>query len=263
MPDGTHIELGNAMITMIEPTREPDRLREYNRWYEHDHAYSGVLVGPWAFSFRRWVATKPLKDLRYPDPSTVADPVSQGSYIAFYWYLKDRVDEHFAWAFPQTQWLHEEGRMNAEREHVSTSLYEFRGAVNRPGWPVPPEVTLDHPYEGLVVAWLDRSPDADYADLDRWTREEWLPTLVRDGTPIAQALVFAPRDFPNVPDSSVGGREKLCCAFFLQCDPRDAWAAHFADLSEGVAASGVGTVGLVAPFIPVIPGTETYSDELW
>ena len=64
----------------------------------------------------------------------------------------------------------------------------------------------------------------------------WLPTLVRDGTPIAQALVFAPRDFPNVPDSSVGGGEKLCCAFFLQCDPRDAWAEHFADLSEGVAA---------------------------
>jgi len=86
---------------------------------------------------------------------------------------------------------------------------------------------------------------------------------VRDGTPIAQALVFAPRDFPNVPDSSVGGGEKVCCAFLLQCDPRDVWAEHFADLSAGVAASGFGTLGLVAPFIPVIPGTDTYSDELW
>jgi hypothetical protein len=28
--------------------------------------------------------------------------------------------------------------MNPDREHVSTSLYDFRGSVNRPGWPVPP-----------------------------------------------------------------------------------------------------------------------------
>src|SRR5689334_23938404 len=60
MADGTHIDLGHAMITMVEPTRDPERLREYNRWYEHDHAYSGVLVGPRAFSFGRFVATKDL-----------------------------------------------------------------------------------------------------------------------------------------------------------------------------------------------------------
>ena len=53
MADGTHVELGHAMITLVEPTTDPERLAEYNRGYEHDHAYSGVMVGPWAFSEQR------------------------------------------------------------------------------------------------------------------------------------------------------------------------------------------------------------------
>jgi hypothetical protein len=262
MADGTQIDLGHAMITMVEPTHDPDRLREYNRWYEHDHAYSGVLVGPWAFAYRRWVATQPLKALRVPDPSTVADPVTNGSFIAFYWYLDGKVDEHFAWSFPQTQWLHEQGRMNPDREHVSTSLYDFRGSVNRPGWPVPAQIALDHPYAGLVVAWLDRAPSANESDLDAWILEKWLPAVASDGSPVGQALSFAPRDFPNVPGSGVGVGEKRCVAFFLQSDPRDAWSDHFAPLQSAVDGTGVATLGLLAPFIPVIPGTDTYLDEL-
>jgi hypothetical protein len=263
MADGTQVELGHAMITMVEPTHDPARLREYNRWYEHDHAYSGVMLGPWAFAYRRWVATKALKALRYPHTSTVADPVTNGSFIAFYWYAKDHVDEHFAWSFPQTQWLNEQGRMNAERTHVSTCLYDFRGAVNRPGWPVPAQITLDHPYEGLVVAWLDRGADASYEQMQRWAQDKWLPSLATEGSPIAQALVFAPRDFPGVPNTGIGNGEKLCVAFFLQCDPRDVWAEHFTGLSAAVSGSGLATLGLVAPFIPVIPGTDQYLDELW
>lgn len=263
MADGTHVDLGAAMITMVEPTRDPDRLREYNRWYEHDHAYSGVLVGPWAFSYGRWVATRPLKDLRYPTPSTVADPVDDGSFIAFYWYLKDKVDEHFAWSFPQTQWLTENGRMNADRTHVSTSLYDFVGSVNRPGWPVPAEIALDHRYPGLVVTWLDRAEGAADGTLESWLLDTCIPSVARDGSPVAQALVFAPRDFPGVPGSGVGVGQKLLVAWFVQRDPRDAWAEHFAGLGDAVKASGLATVGLAAPFIPVVPGTDTYLDQLW
>jgi hypothetical protein len=262
MTDGTHVDLGYAMITMVEPTHDPVRLREYNRWYEHDHAYSGVLLGPWAFSYRRWVATRPLKELRYPDPSSVASPVTAGSFIAFYWYLKDHIDDHFAWAFPQTQWLTEQGRMNGEREHVSTSLYDFVGAVNRPDWPVPPEIALDHPYDGLVVVWLDRAATAAGDAMVRWACDDWLPSLTAADSPIAQALVFTPRDFPNAPGTGVGVGERVCCAMFLQSDPREVWAEHFAGLSAVVDGSGVGSVGLAAPFIPVVPGTTTHLDEL-
>ena len=263
MADGTHIDLGHAMITMVEPTRDRERLREYNRWYEHDHAYSGVMVGPWAFSYRRFVATRDLKALRSPEPSTVADPLSAGSFLAFYWYLDGRVDEHFAWSFPQTQWLTEHGRMNPDREHVSTSLYDFRGARNRGSWPVPAEITLEHPYGGLVATWLDRTPDACTDSVVGWALDEWAPAVLATGDAIAQALVFTPRDFPGVPGSGVGVDEKVLVAWFLHDDPRVDWPATEAALVAPLGSSGAPTLGFLGPFVPVVPGTETYLDELW
>jgi hypothetical protein len=153
--------------------------------------------------------------------------------------------------------------MNADRDHVSTSLYEFRGSVNRPEWPVPPEIALDHPYKGVAAVWIDRADDASYDSLDAWVRETWLPTRLTAGSAVAQALVFAPCDFPGVPDSGVGVGEKLLVACFLTADPRDVWESEFGSVADSVAASGLGTLGLAAPFIPVIPGTETYLDQLW
>ena len=151
MTAGEHIDLGQAMITMIEPTKDRELLSEYNRWYEHDHCYSGVMVGVGAFSFGRFVATRALKNYRFPIESTVASPIDQGSFIAFYFYLDGTIDDHFAWSFPASRQLGADGRLNTDRTHISTSLYDFRGSVNRPGWPVPAEVSLDHRYKGLVV----------------------------------------------------------------------------------------------------------------
>lgn len=259
---GTHIDLGGAMITMVEPTRDPDKLREYNRWYEHDHCYSGVMVGPGAFSYGRFVATRPLKDLRLAPRPSVADPIDTGTFIAFYFYVAGSLDQHFAWSFGETPKLAEQGRMNGDREHVSTSLYDFCGSVNRPGWPVPAEIALDHRYPGLVVGWLDRAADATNADVERWVRETWAPAALA-GSSIAQVLTFAPRDFPGMAGTGVGVGDKVLVACFLQCDPREAWDGRFTGFGDAVEASGVGTLGLLAPFVPVVPGTTTYLDELW
>ena len=68
-----HIELGHSMITLVEPHR--DKVEEYNRWYEHDHAYAAVTSAPGCFAYGRFVATRSLKALRYPDPSAVANSV--------------------------------------------------------------------------------------------------------------------------------------------------------------------------------------------
>ena len=263
MTDGTHIDLGSAMITMVEPTDDPDRLHEYNRWYEHDHCYSGVMIGPWAFSYGRVVATRALKDLRFPPASTVSTPVDQGSFIAFYWYLADKVDEHFAWSFPATQELAAEGRMNGERTHISTSLYDFRGSVNRPDWPVPAEVSLDHRYPGVVCLWIDRAEAGSSDALVAWLTGDFLPWVFSEPSTLAQALVFSPRDFPNIPNSGVGVDQKVLVALFVQGDPRDIWESHIAPMADSVAAAGYGTIGLAAPFIAVVPGTDTYLDQLW
>ena len=69
---GTHIELGHALITMVEP--HPASVAEYNRWYEHDHFLSGVLTGPGAFAGRRFVATRDLKRSPVSGPSPIAHP---------------------------------------------------------------------------------------------------------------------------------------------------------------------------------------------
>ncbi len=263
MADGTHVDLGQALITMVEPTRDPERLREYNRWYEHDHALAGVMVGPGAFAYRRFVATRDLKALRSPAASTVADPLDVGSFIALYWILDGTVDEHYAWSFPQTRWLAEQGRMNPDREHVSTSLYDFRGGTGRPGWPVPAEIALDHPYGGLVVTWLDRAADASIDDVVAWAREVWAPAVLTPGSPVAQGLVFTPRDFPGMDGTGVGVGEKVCVAWFLHDDPRADWSTLEAAITAPLTGTAVATLGFLGPFVPVVPGTDTHLDQLW
>ena len=256
MADGTHVDLGQALITMVEPTRDPERLREYNRWYEHDHALAGVMIGPGAFAYRRFVATRDLKALRTAGGEA-------GTFIALYWILDGAVDEHYAWSFPQTRSLAEAGRMNPDREHVSTSLYDFHGGADRDGWPVPAEIALDHPYRGLVVTWLDRAADAPLDAVVAWARDVWVPATLGAGERIGQALVFTPRDFPGMAGTGAGVDEKVCVAWFLHDDPRVDWPGLTAALTAPLDDCGVATLSFLGPFVPVVPGTDTYLGELW
>jgi hypothetical protein len=78
--------------------------------------------------------------------------------------------------------------------------------------------------------------------------------------------VFAPTPLPLDRMTYVkqveGVGTRLTLMWFLQRDPREVWQEHFAGLDEQIAASGLGRVELVAPFIPTIPGTDTYVDQL-
>ena len=153
--------------------------------------------------------------------------------------------------------------MNTDRTHITTSLYDYRGSANRAGWPVPAEVSLDHRYAGLVCLWLDRTPTSTSDDVVSWLLADYLPWVLSDDSPLAQALVFAPRDFPGVPNSGVAVGEKVLVALFVQGDPADIWSSHIEPMAGTVAEAGHATIGLAAPFIPVVPGTETHLDELW
>ncbi len=120
------IKLGTLLFTMVEPER--GREVEYNRWYEHDHFYSGCMVGQWQFAGNRYVATRRLKALRYPEQSDMTPDPSTGSYLAVYWVLDGKHDEWNQWAVEQVKWLHENGRMFEARTHIHTLLYEKRWA---------------------------------------------------------------------------------------------------------------------------------------
>lgn len=159
----THpVRVGSCLFTMVDPVRGHEV--DYNRWYERDHFYAGCMVGPWLFAGRRWVATRDLKDLRFPADSPVAVPVDAGAYLAIYWVHEGRHDEHFAWSIDQVVGLYKSGRGFEHRVHAHTALLHEPRFHYRDDDYVPVELALDHPYRGLAVVAVDPPGGADPAD---------------------------------------------------------------------------------------------------
>ncbi|MET0903456.1 MAG: hypothetical protein ABWZ52_09470, partial [Acidimicrobiales bacterium] len=161
---GGEVRLGSMLFTLVEPHRGHEVA--YNRWYERDHFYAGCMVGPWLFAGRRFVATRALKDLRFGSDPGLFGGADLGSYLAVYWILEGRHDDHVDWALRQVQWLHANGRMFDERDHIHTLLYRHewtaRGAGNSE---VPAELALDHPYQGLIATLVELADGSTPADL--------------------------------------------------------------------------------------------------
>ena len=227
------VRLGSALFTLVEPHRGHEVA--YNRWYERDHFYAGCMVGPWLFAGRRWVATRALKDLRTGSEADVFGDRDLGSYLAIYWIIEGRHDDHTAWALQQVHGLHAAGRMFAERDHVHTLLYRFTKAVSSEVDGVPPELALDHPYEGLVAALVPRGAPLD--EPRGGLRLEFEPIPLPDDAPVSQ----------------------------VGLDDLDRKALQLTFLDHAPEADDVPADGVLwgAPFIPTVPGTDRYTDELW
>jgi len=263
------VEVGSMLFTLVDPQRGSEVA--YNRWYERDHFYAGCMIGPWLFAGGRWVATRALKDLRFPADSAFARPVDAGSYLAIYWVHAGHHDEHFKWASDQVHWLYGNGRGFAQRTHVHTALYDYRNTTYRDADPVPVELALDHGYAGLVVAVLERAPGVSEAALDAWLAEQGLPKLLA-GSPIAMASNWTPhaiegsptRNAPMDLGSAPGGAERRLQMFFLEKAPtaRGLWS-RFRRYGALVAKSGLARPLLVAPFLATAVGTDQYTDQLW
>jgi len=260
------VALGSILFTLVDPRRGHERA--YNRWYERDHFYAGCMVGPWLFAGRRFVATRALKDLRFPSESPVARPVDAGSYLAIYWIHAEHHDEHLEWANRQVHWLYQNGRGFAERDHVHTVLFTYQDSSYRDADPVPIELALDHPYAGLVTVFLERGEGGSPQQLQDGLAQAVAEAL--RGSPLACAARFAPIPRDGDPNqrapmdlgSPTGGPERELQLWFAQSDPRECWD-RIARYADRVKASGLARVLLAAPFLPTVPGTEQYLDELW
>ncbi|GAB2936637.1 hypothetical protein [Streptomyces heilongjiangensis] len=256
-------DLGHALITMVEP--HPGREREYNRWYEDDHFIAGAMAMPWMYAGRRWVATRDLQLLRYPEKSAVAQPVTAGCYMSVYWMTAGRYADHMRWTVGINRRLNRDHRVFQDRTHVFTAFQDHAVTVYRDAEGPRDIHALDHPYVGLVVEVIDSDSPAGRAELITWLRDEHLPRRLA-GSPAAMVTVFTPTPLPLDRMSYVkqveGVGTRLTLLWFLRQDPRDTWHEHFTDLDTSVAASGLGEVQFVAPFIPTLPGTDRYVDEL-
>jgi hypothetical protein len=259
------VRVGRMLFTMVDPNRGHEVA--YNRWYERDHFYAGCLVGPWLFAGKRWVATRALKDLRFPAESPFATPVDAGSYLSIYWVHAGHEDEHFAWARKQVYRLYGQGRGFSERTHAHTKLYDFGGAHYRRPDGVPIELALDHPYGGLVVLSCEPAEGSSHDALVS-AAEPHVRALLDDAAGIDAVSDWRfhveEGDFtaPMELGADGGTDDRLVQLCFLTGSPEGAWPAvqRYAD---SVAAAGAGTVTFAAPFVPTIVGTDVYTDQLW
>ncbi|WP_369032326.1 hypothetical protein [Streptomyces adonidis] len=257
-------EVGHALITMVEPHRGHEHA--YNRWYEDDHFIAGAMAMPWMYAGRRWVATRDLQLLRYPGESAVARPVTDGCYLSVYWLTAGRYEEHMRWTVGINKRLNRDGRVFQQRTHVFTAFQDHETTVYRDGAAGPRDFhALDHPYAGLVLQVIDAESPAARLDLLEWLRVRHLPKRLA-GSPAAMVTVFRPTPLPGDRMTYVkqveGVDVRLTLLWFLETGPRDCWEQHFTGLGEEVQESGLGRVELVAPFIPTVPGTDRYVNEL-
>ena len=230
------IKLGTLLFTMVEPERGVEV--EYNRWYEHDHFYAGCMVGPWQFAGDRFVATRRLKDLRYPAETDMTPDPLTGSYLAIYWVLEGQHDEWNRWAVDQVNWLHANGRMFEQRTHVHTLLYEKRWSQQRDPNGCTIELALDHDYPGLVVVCGDVKEGHTHDEVDAWFRDTYLPDA------IGAAVGSRPRagatrrcrcstTAPPMSSRPAAGPNRFLQLHFLDHDPEEGWADGYAEDRRG------------------------------
>jgi hypothetical protein len=259
------IRIGTMLYTLVEPHRGHEVA--YNRWYERDHFYAGCQIGAYNFAGARFVATAPLKRLRYPEGegALVADP-AVGSYLGVYYVLDGHHDEWNRWAVDQVNVLHKAGRMFEQRDHIHTGLYRFEWEYRRDADGVPAELTLDHRFPGMASVFVEPAGGATGEQVGAWLREQYLPS-VAPGSPVATVLGFSPlpllADAPGDVPRGDTLDERVLALCFVDEAPDGTWQDVFAPLGAALSDAGLGTVIWASAFIGTVPGTDTYTDQLW
>ncbi|MEJ7585871.1 MAG: hypothetical protein WKF43_17715 [Acidimicrobiales bacterium] len=253
---GRPVEVGGALVTLVEPHRGHEVA--YNRWYERDHFYAGCMIGAWTLSGARFVCTRDLKALRYPADSPVCPDATSGSYLALYWILNGRFGDWITWSTEQVKWLIAEERMFPHRDHIHTLMYRFRAELGGTDDTVPVELALDHRSSYVVMVVGRPAAGVDLDAVDEWFRSRPAQGAVTaEFTPVPMHA-GAPSDVPR--DEATDRFLQLC---FVDEDIHDVWDDRFAGLGEAFAAAQLGELLFVSPFRATVPGTDTYSDQLW
>lgn len=258
------VRLGSVLVSLMDPS--PGREVEFHRWYERDHFYSGCMAGPHFFSGRRFVATRSLKDERLPEQDSAFRDVRDGSYLTLYWLLAGHEADAEAWSVERVHQLIAHDRMIPGRKPVHAGYYQAHFTVAAEADGVPIELALEHPFGGVGVSLFQAPTDASTPDLLQALEERILPgSMTESGASLC--LGMTPRPLPEdvpayIERSDGGGRRVMLLSFF-----REAPFGTMRDWTEGIVdalrAEGLGRLELAAPFIPTIPGTDRYADELW
>lgn len=258
------VKLGSVLISFLEAA--PEQQKEMNRWYERDHFYSGCMVGANFFSGRRYIATRPLKDMRFPAQSPITEDISKGSFLTIYWMLDGRYEEALDWSIKQVHQLHDQKRMGPDKTNISSGFYQYDWGSFRDDDGVPAELALEHPYKGVAMSYIDSR--------DGVSREEFqtLCTQALDAAQSDSACAMSlclqtlplpdsvPSYVPRTPEDIL--RKRHLILHFFQEDPAECWPEFMKDFSTALDKTDCADIVLAAPFLPTIPGTDTYIDQL-
>ena len=268
---GGEIVLGSALFTLVDPHKGHEVA--YNRWYERDHFYAGCMNGPWFFAGRRWVCTRDLKDVRLGSPEPLFGDDRAGSYLSIYWTPEGRFRDMVDWSTRQVRWLHANGRMFAERTTSTRCCTCTRGGRatrrRRPSWR---STTRSGRW---ASSWSSRPRAATAATAaTAGTRRRGRPPH-RRGPPgrccrptgrwrwcSASGACPLPDDAPVEQPGTDGADRRELQLWFAQDEP-GTWWASVGDYADSLAESGEARVRWASPFIPTVPGTDLYTDQLW
>jgi hypothetical protein len=259
-PGEPAVRVETMLFTLVEPN--PGFEVAYNDWYERDHQISGGTVGAGWFSNRRWVATRRLKALRFPEGGAM-DPIDLGSLLSVYWREAGIAESSEQWALEQWVWLNERNRIFNERRHAHSASYQHLSTAVHPGERVPLELALMHPFAGLVMMMVDHG-EQDRATVIAGLEQIAKQALLAEDLPILSSweLLRAPGQPAQRPPGTIA-RDPIDVPLlvgFLREDPEVLWPRirAFAD----AVAQTPARITYAAGFIPTIPGTTTYLDEL-
>ena len=128
-----------------------------------------------------------------------------------------------------------------------------------------PEVALDHPFAGVVMVMSERPEGVTAEERERWLLEKHLPQVL-PGSEIALCLSLDPLQLPEASPvyspPPPGFDRRHLELYFLDRDPGQNWDSTFAGFGAAQSAAGMGEVGFASGFIPTIPGTDRYVDEI-
>ena len=267
-PEDYPVKVGSMLLTLVDPHKGFEKA--YNRWYERDHFYGGCMEGRYQIAGSRWVATREMKSLRWPQGEKIANPIDAGSYVAIYWTLAGHHKEWDDWSMIQVKDLYESGRGFPERSHVHTATFDYIGVDYRDPDGVPLTLALDHKYDAIIAVWLDgrdgRDAAATHADLSK----ELLPEVLK-GSKLDIAASWVPSEGfrgsgrsgqPMALGTPGGDDNRLCQLFFVEGDVR-LQLDRMHQYTDAVEKAGIADVLLAAPFLRTVVGTDTYLDQIW
>lgn len=258
------VRLGSVLVSLLDPDR--GREVEFHRWYERDHFYSGCMAGEHYFAGRRFVATHALKQERLPEQGSLFEDVRDGSYLALYWLLAGHQEEAVRWSVDRVQSLIANDRMMSGRRPVHAGFYEWRFTTERDPDGVPAELALDHPFDAVGLTLLQAPTEAARRDLLEALQDRLLPETLADSA-ASLCIAFTPTPLPDDAPAYVKRpegleRRVLLLSFFPEAVP-GALRSWTEALVDRLDREGLASLEVAAPFIPTIPGTDRYADELW